>query len=116
VYLSVVFRALDMTLPQFSKFSPITVTVKKNVRQLRLNAGYSMNEGARLLGVSRKQLEDIETIRNYGCHLDLELLAKMKVIYKTSLDAIVGDLPEDYYSEYYTRPRKRLGSKPRKQS
>ena len=98
---------------QFFKFSPITAAVKKNVRQLRLNAGYSMNEGARLLGVSRKQLEDIETIRNYGCHLDLELLAKMKVIYKTSLDELVGEIPEDYYSEFYVRPRKRLGSKSR---
>ena len=99
-----------MNQPQYSKFSPITVAVKKNIRQLRLNAGYSMNEGARLLGVSRKQLEDIETIRNYGCHLDLELLAKMKVIYKTSLDELVSDLPEDYYSDYYQRPRKRVGS------
>lgn len=103
-----------MSQAQYSKFSPITVTVKKNVRQLRLNAGYSMNEGARLLGVSRKQLEDIETIRNYGCHLDLELLAKMKVIYKASLDDLIGELPVDYYSEYYTRPRKRVGSKARK--
>ena len=102
-----------MNQVQFSKFSPITVAVKKNVRQLRLNAGYSMNEGARLLGVSRKQLEDIETIRNYGCHLDLELLAKMKVIYKTSLDELVGQIPEDYYSDFYVRPRKRLGSKSR---
>ena len=72
-----------------------------------------MNEGARLLGVSRKQLEDIETIRNYGCHLDLELLAKMKVIYKASLDDLIGELPVDYYSDYYTRPRKRVGSKSR---
>ena len=102
-----------MNLPQYSKFSPITVAVKKNVRQLRLNAGYSMNEGARLLGVSRKQLEDIETIRNYGCHLDLELIAKMRVIYKASMDELIGDLPEDYYSDYFIRPRKRLGSKSR---
>ena len=102
-----------MNQVQFSKFSPITVAVKKNVRQLRLNSGYSMNEGARLLGVSRKQLEDIETIRNYGCHLDLELLAKLKAIYKTSLDDLVGEVPDDYYSEYFIRPRKRLGSKSR---
>jgi len=72
-----------------------------------------MNEGARLLGVSRKQLEDIETARNYGCHLDLELLAKMKVIYKTSMDELIGDLPEDCYSDYYVRPRKRIGSRSR---
>ena len=98
-----------MNQVQFSKFSPITVAVKKNVRQLRLNAGYSMNEGARLLGISRKQLEDIETIRNYDCHLDLELLATMKAIYKTSLDKLVGEIREDYYSEFYVRSRKRLG-------
>ena len=104
-----IFRTMNHA--QFTKFSPITVAVKKNIRQLWLNAGYSMNEGARLLGISRKQLEDIETVRNYGCHLDLELLAKMKVIYKTSMDELIGELPEDYYSEYYVRPRKRLGSK-----
>lgn len=102
-----------MKLPQYSKFSPITVVVKKNIRQLRLDAGYSMNEGARLLGVSRKQLEDIETIRNYGCHLDLELLAKLKVIYKASMDDLIGALPDDYYSDYFVRPRKRVGSRSR---
>ena len=95
-----------------SKFSPITVSVKKNIRRLRLNKGYSMNEGARLLGVSRKQLEDIETVRNYGCHLDLELLAKIKVIYSVSLDELVGELPADYYSDYFIRPRKKLTGKP----
>ena len=102
-----------MNQHQFSKFSPITVAVKRNIRQLRINAGYSMNEGSRLLGVSRKQLEDIETIRNYGCHLDLELLAKMKIVYTTTLDEIFGEVPEDRYSDYFVRPRKRLGSKSR---
>jgi len=98
---------------QFTKFSPITVITKGNIRQLRLNAGYSMNEGAHLLGVSRKILEDIETVRNYGRHIDLELLAKIKIIYGVSIDSILGDLPTDYYSEYFERPRKRQGSKPR---
>ena len=95
---------------QFTKFSPITVLVKRTIRKLRIDAGHSMNEGARLLAVSRKQLEDIETIRNYGCHLDLELLAKIKVIYRKSLDEIVGELPDDYYSEYFERPRQRAKS------
>ncbi len=93
---------------EISKFSPVTIHVKRNIRKLRLQQGYSMNEGASLLGVSRKQLEDIETVRNYGCHLDLELLAKMKVIYNVSLDEVFGDLPTDYYSDYYVRPRKKL--------
>lgn len=45
-----------------------------------------MNEGARLLNISRKQLEDIETGRNYGCHIELELLAKIKAVYGASID------------------------------
>lgn len=98
-----------MTMKQpISKFSPITINVKRSIRRLRINKGYSMNEGARLLDVSRKQLEDIETVRNYGCHLDLELLAKVKVIYGVSLDELVGELPADYYSDYFIRPRKKL--------
>lgn len=96
-----------MKHPQFTKFSPITVLVKRTIRKLRIDAGHSMNQGAQLLDVSRKQLEDIETIRNYGCHLDLELLAKIEVIYHTSLDVIVGELPDDYNSEYFERPRKK---------
>lgn len=95
---------------KISKFSPITLTVKKNLRRLRLAKGYSMNEAARLLSVSRKQLEDIETLRNYGCHLDLELLARLKVVYGVSLDDLLGELPADYYSDYYIRPRKKLAA------
>jgi len=100
---------------QYTKFSPITVSVKKNIRELRLNAGYSMNEGARLLGISRKCLEDIETLRNYGAHLDLEILAKYAIIYSVAVSEIVGSLPNDAKSSYYVRPRKRLGSRPRNQ-
>ena len=99
-----------MTLQEYTKFSQITVNTKKNIRQLRLNAGHSMNEGARLLGISRKQLEDIETIRNYGCHIDLEILAKASVIYQTSLDLIIGELPTDHNSGIFERPRKRGSS------
>lgn len=103
-----------MNSPQYSKFSPLTVTIKKNLRQLRRDAGHSMNVGARLLGISRKQLEDIETVRNYGCHIDVEILAKMTVIYQASLDDIIGDLPKDHYSKYFERPRKKRGSSPKK--
>ena len=68
---------------EYSIFSAITLYVKRNIRRLRLNTRYSMNEAARLfsrsllVGVSSK-LEDIEAIRNYGSHLDLDLLAKLK--------------------------------------
>lgn len=96
-----------------AKFSPIALDVKKNIRRLRLQAGYSMNEGARLLNISRKQLEDIETGRNYGCHIELELLAKIKAVYGASIDELIGDLPSNTASEYFARPRKRIGSRGR---
>ena len=96
-----------------AKFSPIALDVKKNIRRLRLQAGYSMNEGARLLNISRKQLEDIETGRNYGCHIELELIAKIKVVYSASIDELIGDPPSDTASEYYSRPRQRIGSRSR---
>jgi transcriptional regulator with XRE-family HTH domain len=66
-----------------------------------------MTEGSALLGVSRKQLEDIETTRDYGCHLEIELLAKVKVVYKVSLDELLGDLPADTAGELFSRKRRR---------
>jgi transcriptional regulator with XRE-family HTH domain len=89
------------------KFSPLTIRVKEHIRRLRLDAGYSMIEGSNLLGVSRKQLEDIETTRDYGCHLELELLAKIMLVYKVSLDELIGELPNDSESEFFVRKRRR---------
>jgi len=66
-----------------------------------------MTEGSALLGVSRKQLEDIETARDYGCHLEVELLAKVKVVYKISLDELLGDLPASINDDLLTRKRHR---------
>ena len=66
-----------------------------------------MAEGSRLLGVSRKQLEDIETIRNYGCHLEIEVLAKVKVVYNVSIDSLVGELPADQTADFLARKRRR---------
>ena len=92
---------------QQDKFSPLTIRIKEQVRRLRLLAGHSMTEGSALLGVSRKQLEDIETTRDYGCHLEIELLAKVKVVYKVSLDELLGDLPADIEGELFSRKRRR---------
>jgi transcriptional regulator with XRE-family HTH domain len=89
------------------KFSPLTIRIKGQIRRLRLLAGNSMAEGSRLLGVSRKQLEDIETTRDYGCHLEIELLAKVKVVYNVSLDSLVGELPADQTTDFFARKRRR---------
>lgn len=94
---------------QYSKFSPVTIQVKKNFKQLRLDAGYSMNEGAAALGISRKSLEDLETLRNYGCHVDLELLGQYAKAYNVTAYALVGDLAAQNRG-YFLRPRPRGGN------
>lgn len=92
---------------QQDKFSPLTIRIKEQIRRLRLLAGHSMTQGSALLGVSRKQLEDIETTRDYGCHLEIELLAKVKVVYKVSIDDLLGDLPAGADGELFSRKRRR---------
>lgn len=96
-----------------SKFSPVTIAAKKNIKFMRIDAGHKMIAGAKLLGVSTKQLEDIETVRNYGCHLDLEILAKIRTVYAASVDQMIGSLPSNTDHSYFKRPRKRVGSRAR---
>lgn len=95
-----------MSRPYLEKFSPLTLAVKRGIRRERLRKGYNLEEGALLLGVSRKQLEDIETERSYGCHLDLELISKAIVVYGCSFAELVGQLPKDISSDFYVSPGK----------
>lgn len=74
---------------QGQKFSIETRLAKKNIRRLRLYADYSVNEGAALLGISRKQMEDVEATRNYGCHLTFDLLVKICNVYMIKLDTLL---------------------------
>ena len=98
-----------MSYGEHTKFSPLTLVAKANMKAIRKRAGHKMVAGAALLGVSRKQLEDIETIRNYGCHIDLELIAKFSSIYCVPINELVGDLPLNPYADCYKRPRERVG-------
>ena len=95
---------------QFSKFSPVTIEVKERLREIRLEADLDMNQASAMLGISRKQLEDIEAIRNYGCHLDLEILCKMSVVYDVPVGELIEPLPVDALGDHYRRPRLRKGS------
>lgn len=89
---------------QFTKFSPVTLAAKSNLKKLRLRYGHSMNTGARLLGISRKQLEDLETDRNYGSHIDLEILARAARLFHTTATNIIGLCPDS--DAFFERPRK----------
>tara|TARA_R110000772_G_scaffold32454_1_gene79434 strand:+ start:245 stop:505 length:261 start_codon:yes stop_codon:yes gene_type:complete len=78
--------------------------IKASLRNLRLEAGFSMNRGAELLRVSRKQLEDIETVRNYGCHVDAEVMGRATMIYDTDMSMFAPSHMKNKGS-YFERPK-----------
>lgn len=85
-------------LPEMvSKFTPEEQNIKDRLFALRINKGLSMSEGATLLGISRKQLEDIETLRNYGRHIDVDLLIMYMCAYKVTAIEIVPTIWQIYH-------------------
>ena len=70
--------------PKFRRY-PAGTLAKLNLRALRLSQEVSMNAFAKLLGISRKQLEDIETIRPYGSHITFQVLCDVCDLYDVPL-------------------------------
>ena len=97
-------------MTKHTKFSPITLQVKKALKERRLELDYSMNDARRLIGISRKMLEDIEATREYGCHLQLETIIAMCVAYGIGLEDVVTDWPANPDSPLLRKPRKRGGA------
>jgi len=75
-------------MTQREKINAVEARAKRNLKSARLDRGWNMNEAAKLLGCTRKKLEDIETVRNYGCHLDYDFLLKAKKVYGISIDSL----------------------------
>jgi transcriptional regulator with XRE-family HTH domain len=59
------------------KFNESTLVAKKLIKQRRRSEGYSMDAFSEKIGLSRKKLEDIEAVRDYGCFIDIEMLLKI---------------------------------------
>ena len=57
------------------KFGTVTQNLKKAIKAARVKKGLTMECFLRPLGIRRKKLEDIESPKNYGCYLDLEVAA-----------------------------------------
>jgi len=61
-------------IKQGQKFSTELITIKANIKAERIKQGHPMKEFAECIGVTRKTLEDIETPRNYGSFIGIEVL------------------------------------------
>ena len=95
---------------QYGKFSPMMVGVKTNIKFYRKMKSLKMNEASTKLGISRKQLEDYETLRNYGAHVEIEVLAKMALVYNFPIERLIGANQTLPWAKAFIRPRSRKGS------
>ena len=63
------------------KFGPFERRLKTRLKNIRIENNLNLDAGARLLGMTRKNLEDIEATRNYGCYITALTLNKYMVVY-----------------------------------
>ena len=68
-----------------SKFTEETIKLKGVLRQIRLDAELNVNEGADVLGLHRKKLEDIEAVRDYGCYISADMIFTYESAYNVDL-------------------------------
>jgi len=71
------------------KFSDAEISTKKLIRQARLDKGMSMRAGSKAMGRTVKNLEDIETVQPYGCHITLDILLATSNAYGWTLAELV---------------------------
>lgn len=64
----------NQEVPAGEKFTESTKQLKRVLREIRIKRGLNMKQGAEMIGVTRKSLEDIETTRPYGRYINAELL------------------------------------------
>lgn len=76
-------------MPVAQKFSANELYAKEEIKNLRLVCGYSMRVGADLMGITVKNLEDIEATRNYGCHLSWDTILMVSRAYHVALTRFI---------------------------
>ncbi len=91
-----------------SKFCSWELKLKSNLRKVRIKAGYTMKQGAAGLGISVKQLEDVETKRNYGAHIDAVLIQRYCAAYTGQFAKVLATFGEIDMPHH---PRVRRGSR-----
>ena len=68
------YTNVSASKPPSGKFDENETAFKRHIKALRLRKKIPMGEAAALMGVTRKKLEDIEALRDYGCYIDLKTI------------------------------------------
>jgi len=91
-------KNVGFVVPAGCKFSPEQIAAKLQVRDVRLKQGTSLPDMAEVMGVTRKELEAIETLRDYGKNVSWDFIYKYHWATGTDLDRY-GIMPEGYKEE-----------------
>ena len=75
-----------MTILAKEKFTPTTHLAKTRLKDLRTKTGHSVKEGASLMGVNTKVLEDMESRRRYGKWLSWDEIVEACKVYAVKPD------------------------------
>lgn len=73
-----------------TKFPQADVIAKNQLRRLRRQQKWTIEEGAKRLGLTRKQLEDLETTKDYGCHVKWQHIYNASRVFGVSPDVFLG--------------------------
>lgn len=71
------------------KFSAGTLYAKQALKRVRRSRGLKMKQGADLLGVSLKKLEDLEAVADYGSQLNWENILSAAKAYEVDITTFV---------------------------
>lgn len=71
---------------KIGKFSPVEILAKRRLKKLRLDLGINRTGASKALGLTVKNIEDIEAERQYGCHLTVDVLVSFSRFYGVSVN------------------------------
>lgn len=87
------------------KYSDAEAYFKYMIRKIRLDNGWTMDEAAQLVGCSRKKLEDMETLRGYGCYIGLDDVHTWAEAYNVEPAELVGKLSVKEAKDFFYATR-----------
>lgn len=76
-----------------SKFSQADILAKSQLRRLRRQQRLTIEEGAKRMGLNRKQLEDLEATKDYGCQVKWAHIYEACRVYNVSPDVFLKPGP-----------------------
>jgi len=80
-----------------SKYTNFEIQLKKRFKALRLAMGLTVNDGAKMMKMTRKQFEDFEATRGYGSFSKAVHIHTFCRAYKMRYSELLQPLEDEFY-------------------